>query len=81
MSAQRHLPIFFLLLGLILLGLGLFFSIPGTPMAAMDCGCGGAQNCVTKAASVQWGTVSLVSGMVFFAAGGVLSRFQRSLAI
>lgn len=53
-----------LFFGLVLLFGGLFSQSAVTPLATMDCGCGGAQACVTKASIVNLGTILIASGIL-----------------
>ena len=48
--------------GALLLAAGLFLRSPLTPLAERDCGCGGAQACVTKTLAVRSGATALVIG-------------------
>jgi hypothetical protein len=53
-----------MLSGAVLLLAGLVLSSPLTPLAGYDCGCGGAQVCVTKALAIRSGVTALVIGGV-----------------
>lgn len=50
--------------GALLLFTGLFLRSPLTPLAERDCGCGGAQACVSKTLAVRSGATALVIGGV-----------------
>lgn len=55
-----------LFIGLILVIGGLFAQSSLTPLATMDCGCGGAQACVTKQSMVSLGSLLTASGLLCF---------------
>ncbi len=63
----KHLPrlsVFLIALGFLLVAAGGFARSNVTPIGAMDCGCGGAQACVTKRFTMN-------TGFVLFSAGGL----------
>jgi hypothetical protein len=64
-------------LGLALIVIGVTFMIPGTDLAAMDCGCGGAAVCQTKQSALAAGIIANLFGLSL-AASGTFLRLRRA---
>ncbi|MFW5883200.1 MAG: hypothetical protein ACOCVG_02430 [Verrucomicrobiota bacterium] len=69
MSFWKWISLGLMIAGLVMFSAGMFAKSNATPMGAMDCGCGGGQECVTKNKAVSMGSGVTVAGGVLFGLG------------
>lgn len=63
-SYSHRFPFVLIAVGLLLVACGMFAAMSASPVAALDCGCGGQVQCVTKQWIVNLGWVMSISGIV-----------------
>lgn len=62
----HRIPVVLIAMGALLVAAGIFSSMVSSPVAALDCGCGGQVQCVTKQMLVYFGGVVCLCGVLVF---------------